>query len=362
VAVVANTAAALAAALSVELVSSSPAVAATGAPTDNPSPLVRIAGSHWIMDAPTKVAAAEGYFNVPGHEEPRVEASYHASGRDALAALLRGEAEYALVAPTPVARALLDHLDYPDQNPAIVVLASLGISSASHYIIARRDRGIQQKADLKGKRLGLLKKSSAHFSWNLTERLYGLEEGSVILVDLPVQEQAVALSAGDVDAVLSWDPYASRLRTSLDQQAVVFVDRAVASPNWLLVSRLTEVQGRPRVAERIVDAYRRAIQLVEADPPRAAQLVKTQLTTGSGAPDLTSTGLFWNLALDWAVVSNLEEQMRWWRRLDGVEGQPPAVPASYVWAGPLRAVAPESVVLPESLLRHPHAAKQSVRQ
>ena len=230
VAVVAYVAAALAAPLSVELVSSSPAVAATGAPTDNPSPLVRIAGSHWIMDAPTKVAAAEGYFNVPGHEEPRVEASYHASGRDALAALLRGEAEYALVAPTPVARALLDHLDYPDQNPAIVVLASLGISSASHYIIARRDRGIQQKADLKGKRLGLLKKSSAHFSWNLTERLYGLEEGSVILVDLPVQEQAVALSAGDV------------------------------------------------------------------------------------------------------------------------------------WAGPLRAVAPESVVLPESLLRHPHAAKQSVRQ
>lgn len=329
------------------------AVAATSDPTYSPSPIVRIAGSDWVMDAPTKVAATEGYFNTPGHEGARVEASYHASGRDALDALLRGEAEYALSAPTPVARALLDHLDHPDRHPAIVVLASLGISSASHYVIARRDRGINQPADLVGKRLGLLKQSSAHFGWSLLEGLYGLEEGSVLLVNLPVQEQAAALTAGEVDAVLSWDPYARRLKESLGNQAVMFSTREVASPNWLLVSRLAEVRARPEVAERVLEAYRRAVELVEEDPARAAQLVATESPATHTELDLTATGLFWNLTLNWAVLSNLEEQMHWWRRIDGLHGGVVATPASYLWAAPLRAIAPEAVVLPNNLLHHP---------
>ncbi|NHA13786.1 ABC transporter substrate-binding protein [Thioalkalivibrio sp. XN279] len=337
------------------LANSPAAIAVTAAPADPASSVVRIAGSDWVMDAPTKVAAARGYFNASGYAGPRIEASYHASGRDALAALLRDEVDYALSAPTPVARALLDHLDRPDRHPAIVVLASLGISGASHYIIARRDRGIEQPTDLAGKRLGLLKQSSAHFSWSLLEGLYGLEEGSVVLVNLPVQEQAAALAAGQVDAVLSWDPYARQLRESLGEQAVVFSNREVASPNWLLVSRLAEMRSRPQVAERVLEGYRKAVELVDADPAQAAQLVATESPAGPTELDLAGAGLFWNLTLNWAVLSNLEEQMHWWRRIDGARGRPVAAPASYLWAAPLQAVAPEAVVLPDHLLRHPGA-------
>lgn len=351
-----------AAALAVALVAPPPAVAATAAPSYSLSPIVRIAGSDWVMDAPTKVAAAAEYFDAPDNQEPRIEATYRASGHDALAALLKGEVEYALCAPTPVARALLDHLDRPGQHPAIVVLASLGISSASHYIIARRDRGIGQPTDLAGKRLGLLKHSSAHFSWSLTEGLYGLEEGSVILVNVPVQEQGAALKAGEVDAVLSWDPYARRLQESLGEQAAVFSNREVDSPNWLLVSRLAEVRARPQVAERVLDSYRRAVELIEDDPTRAAQLMATESPGGPTELDLTGSGLFWNLTLNWAVLSNLEEQMRWWHRIDGAPGREVATPASYLWSPPLQAIAPEAVVLPNHLLRHPGATQKPTRR
>ena len=321
----------------------------TPANADDTGDTVRIAGSDWIMDAPTKIAAAEGWFNPAGHPGPTVEVTAHASGRDALEALMDGQADYALAAPTPVARALLNTMENPDRHPAIVVLASIGISNSSHDIIARRDRGIRTPRDLDGKRIGLLLESSAHFSWDLLASLYGLDAGTITLVDVSPPQQPAALAGGEVDAVLTWDPYATRIYHSIGDRAVVFSSNEVYAPNWLLVARRSAVQADPGLAARILAGYQRAIELIRNEPGRAELIFAAQSPAARGESEFEAHGLFWELALDWSVLANLEEQLRWWR---GIEGRPPhdiPPPRSYIASAPLEEVLPHKVTLPRHL-------------
>lgn len=326
-----------------------PAVAANGG-----AETIGIAGSHWIGDAPTKVADALGYFDAersPASPEAIRVGSFN-SGKQALEALLRGEAEFALSATTPVAHAVMARNRSPHASPDdIVVLASIALSSQSHYVLAMRSRGIRAPADLAGKRVGIMFGTATHFGWHQFARLHRIPAHAVTLKNMPVDQLGPGLLAGTVDAIVLWDPWGESIRHRLGADAMEFLTQPVQTVNWLLVARRATVTQHGALVERILRAYLRAIDFIAAEPERAWQIHAD--ATGASLQSLQAAGrrVIWTAELNWSVLANMEAQFEWLHARPGFDGMVRPGPANYLEAGPLSRVAPARVRLPALLYR-----------
>lgn len=310
----------------------------------------RIGGSGWVVDAPTKIAQAEGFFVAAGVPEARV--FYYDSGRDALAGLLAGEVDFAMVAPLPVARALLAADDGGEAGavPAVKVLASVGLSNQSHYLLTHRRAEVGVPQDLAGHRIGMPLGTSAHFAWSMLAQSQGLGADDVELVDVAPTEHAAALVDGRVDAVMTWDPYGQLLVEQLGDRVSLFSTRALHSVNWLLVTTQAHLEKHPDWAAMVVDGYLRAVDLIHGNPHRARAIH----ADATGLPVRTliemEDGVFWKVTLNWSVMTNLDAVLRWQQARSQVSVPLPA-PAHYLSPGVLGSLRPEAVVLPAHVLR-----------
>ena len=319
---------------------------------------VRVAGSGWVVDAPTKIADRLGLFGGTSARPP-VQVDYHASGLQAMRALLAGQAEFALAAPLPVAAAILEHAkagEAPER--AIVVLASVGMSNQSHYVVANRRRGVLEAEDLVGRRIGLPIHTSAHYGWYLHTVANGLDPRDMQLMDIPVDQHAHALQAGEVDAVVTWDPFGRQLLDQLGEQGVVFSTRQLHSVNWLLVTTRDLALDQPALVRRILYGYLQASDLIFRDPARARAIHAEATDLDVAELERMEQGVFWNVALNWAVLTNLEAQLEWLARErdPGAAAQP--VVADYLHPAPLNALRPRAVMLPRHIFhrRNDHEA------
>lgn len=320
---------------------------ASPATAEDPKPL-RIAGSSWVADAPTKVADQLGAFNGPGIT-PVIHVVNYDSGKQALASLLAGESEFALAASTPIASELLRATVDGEPESAFVVLASVSLSNRTHLIVANDAAGIQRPADLNGKRVGVMLDTSGHFGWQKFAEYHGLEMDSINLVDMPVASMAGAVRDGRIDAAAIWQPWVIDLQSALGINARTFTTRHLYTVSWLLVTRRDVLASYAGSAERILKGYLEATALIDADPWRARELHARARDMDPATLEPLETGIMWGLALDWSVLADLESQFSWIAARRGLDARSAPAPYHYLYARPLLNVAPSRVTLPPYL-------------
>lgn len=320
------------------------AAAMPAAGADEP---LTLAGSAWVSDAPTALAAGRGWFNLDGDAGPRIDTIHVDSGAEAMARLLAGEADFALAAPTPFARALLSDAD-PDDPP--LVIGSIALSNRSHFLVADRARGLDRPADLRGRRIGVMFGTSAHFGWHLFARLNGLDDDTVTLVDMDVGDLSAALVDGQIDAAMLWSPWDRPAREQLEPSVREYSMRSLYTVNWLLVTRRSVAMAHPDAMDRLLVAYLRAIATMEDD---LAETLRWHAdATGQHADALLerTDGIIWRVSLDWSVLANLEAQFDWLLGWPEHADHVRRAPYEYMVDGPLRRIAPERVNLPAYLV------------
>lgn len=323
-------------------------LAALFAPTpDHADPAsVRIGGSDWVADAPTKVAAALALFDEPqGTQRSPVEVVYFESGKESLEALLAGEVDFALLATTPLAIALVSE---PPLAVEPVILASVALSNRTHVVVAAPERGIAAPADLAGRTVGLLGGTSAEFAWAQFAHLHGLEAASVTLLDMPVSALADAVVDGVVDAALLWHPWATELRRRLPGGGVVFSTRSVHTVSWLVVGTRRQVRASPELVERVLAGYLSAVDLIHRQPERARRLHAEAARPPLALLEELEERVIWSVGIDWSVLVNMHSQFTWLGERRGTRFAIPP-PHTYLEPGPLARLAPQSVRLPDYL-------------
>lgn len=102
------------------------------------------------------------------------------------------------------------------------VLASIDRSELIK-VVARKDRGIERLADLRGKRVGTTIGTVAEFFLGRFLEINGLSRQDIITVELKTPDEWVnAVADGTVDAVVTAEPYASSAESRLGSNAIVW--------------------------------------------------------------------------------------------------------------------------------------------
>lgn len=296
------------------------------------SETVRLAIPALYASLPMSLALERGYFDESG---PMPSVRSFTLGAQGLRDVIEGHSDLALVTETPFMFAVMRGAD-------VKVLATIYESRHDLKVVARRDRGIAARGDLRHKRIGVPFGINAQFfldSFLLTEQI---AEPDVTLVNIDADRLVDSLMKGEVDAVAVWNPLTFRLREEMADQIVEFPGGDVFSFRFLLVGSSRYVAEHAEACRRVLAVLARSTGFLRDHRDEAAPMV----TRLYGIRDADARELLGNdefgLHLDQTLLLALEDQTRWALRRKLVQGSMPNY-LDRVELGPLNALDPAAV-------------------
>ena len=246
------------------------------------------------------VAENMGYFRDEGLDVTIKEFDTGAaSGR----ALLRGEVEVATGAEFVAVNNIFS-------DSSIRIISAIA-SIKSNDVIARRDHGIQNPVDLRNMKIAVPRGSIAEFYLGKFLLLNKLTLSDVQIVYLQPAQLSEALTQGEVDAAVIWDPFAYDVKAALGQNGVVWTP--AAGQNWLLVLLTGDatVNTRPGALEKLLRALFKAEDFIKKNPDRAQTIVAERLKLIMPYLQYAWSRTTYTLSLAQVLLLMMEDEARW---------------------------------------------------
>ncbi|MFF3069799.1 ABC transporter substrate-binding protein [Kitasatospora sp. NPDC057904] len=238
------------------------ATACSSAPTaSNGAPAVTIAGSDYLGGAQVYVAQERRLW---AGEDVQARLQSFPTGRDALNAVLGGQAQLGVVGDLPAVTAALTGRD-------LRIVADLSRFS-DWRLLTRTDRGITRLDQLPGHRIGVPQGTNAEYALARMLAPAGHTAADVRTVNLAPNQIPAALAHGDIDAGVTFPSSYDAARTALgDRYAELrFTDYTA---HTLLVAG---PGATDQATTAVLRALLRAQSDLTADPPGARRAVLAQ--------------------------------------------------------------------------------------
>lgn len=244
------------------------------------------------------LAESEGLFAKHGLDASFAE---YKIGRDALKAVIGGEADLATTYQTPL---VLKRLE----GTSVRAISALHRSTRASASVARRDRGLASPSDLRGRKIAIVPGTSSQFFVWIFLTSYGIPATSVRIVSLDVTEITQAIEQGAVDAISIWEPYLHHAKRLLGKNAQVFYSDVYTEVS-LLVGLEAILLKRRDACLRAIRALRDAEQLAKREPARLLSVLARFDPSMEEATlrDIVQS-LDFSLSLDNLLLTTLEQE------------------------------------------------------
>jgi NitT/TauT family transport system substrate-binding protein len=291
---------------------------------------IRVGPTQEPASAPIFVAKEKGFFAEEGLD---ASITVFPSGRAGMEAALAGETDFATVAETPVARAVLDGKDP-------IIVATIAEVEGANVIVGRRDRGVSDAHSLVGKRVGVLVGTTADYFLDLYLVSSGVDPKTVVRVPLQPAGLVRSIKDGSVDAVAAFVPYYLEALDALGTNGVLLDKPGLYAFFWNVAVDRRVSQRRAGEVQRFLRAIAKAEAFMSANEGEAIGIT----SRGTGLPTKTLRRIWpqyqWGVRLDQTLVLSLEDEARW---MSGRQQTPDFLP--HIDAAPLRRLAPDNVTL-----------------
>jgi NitT/TauT family transport system substrate-binding protein len=279
------------------------------------------------------IAFAKDYFREEGLD---AKPQPHAFGKPALQSVIEGKADIATVGDTPIVFAVMG-------GKKITILAVIQTSNKNEAILARRDRGIARPSDLKGKKIGLTLGTTGDFFADSLLLAHCIDRKQIKIIDLKPDEMVTALATGKVDAVSTWNPTVTQLKKKLGSNGIIFFGESVYTENFCVVAWQEYVKKNPAAIKKVLRALIKAETFVQQHPEESRRLVAEFIKMDKAILDETWEIFTFRVALDQALLVDLEDQTRWLikNRLVARRDMPNYL--DFIYMDGLLAVKPEAV-------------------
>ena len=196
------------------------------------------------------------------------------------------------------------------QKEKILNIATIA-KNLNELIIGRTDKGIKTFTDLKGKKVGVPRKTVAEFYLGRFLELNGMSIKEITLVDLLPSQLQDALAHGDVDAVIAWQPWANQIEKQVLNDKVVWPAQSNQLLYWNVVGRDTWVVDHPEFIKRLLSSLIQAEEYLVRHPNEAGVIVQKRLKY-----DDTYMAKVWpqqqsSVTLDQSLITAMEDEARW---------------------------------------------------
>jgi ABC-type nitrate/sulfonate/bicarbonate transport system substrate-binding protein len=228
----------------------------------------------------------------------------HDFGALAVNAMLRGERDIAVATEFPLVVKIL-------QKEKVRTVGSIG-KFEFVYLVGRKDRGIAKISDLKGKKVATARWTIAEFHLGRCLNLNGMNIDEITLVDRQGSEQlADAVVNGDVDAVVTQQPYAASAAERLGLNGVVWPVQSGQAMYTPVICRDEWINRNPDPVKRLLKSLAQAEEYAMNHRGEVEAVLQKRLNL---KPSYTKTVWLRNqfsLSLDQALVTAMEDEARW---------------------------------------------------
>ena len=276
------------------------------------------------------VAKNKGYFAEQGLD---VDIKLYESGLDAFNDMMAGKVEFATADEFVAVRHILEGSDFR-------IIASID-EAGDVKVVSRKDHGITKVTDLKGKRIGLVQGTIAEVYLDLLLLLQGISPQDVQTVNLSPSEQLRSITKGEVDAVIIWEPPATKVKNELGSNAMVWDGFGGQEYYWLLLAKNETIKRRPLAVQRLLRALISAENFILMKTSDAQSIV-AQHSGSQGIQSLPNDHVF-SSNLDRPLIVAMEAQARWVKsKSPGGQSDFPDF-LDFIYFDALEAVKPEGV-------------------
>lgn len=271
---------------------------------------VHVGTTPFFGEAAFYVAEAQGFFKDHGLD---VISHSHSAGKKSLQKLYREEIDIAHTAELPIVYAIQNSEKYEgDIRPKI--FANMIYNSDMQKIIARRDKGIESPSDLANKKIGYFEGTTSEFFLDTFLLEHSVSDNTIENLNIDVAKQLNALRSGKVDAVVSWEPHASKILSEMDKNAFELETKIDHSTLWLVVASNTYITENPDLIKAYLQALHQAQAWIKNHPDPTQNLLAQKTNTSKEIIAKLWHTIDYDLSLSERMLLLLEDQQRWLRQ------------------------------------------------
>lgn len=279
------------------------------------------------------IAQDQGFFDKVGL---KVQISGFDSGKAALDALDAGQVDVATASEYVAATKSLE-------DPQLRIFGNIAYYR-NKAVVARRDRGIESPADLKGKRIGLTSPSGAEYTFYVFLALHGLTANDVTTVNLKPQQIVEAMEKGEIDAAITWQPHVQAIEQRLGAGSVSF-EGSVFDVYLLLLTQQATLEAGTRPVRKLLRALVLAEEWVRQHPAEAKQFLVRRFGLDAAYVAAMWPKMQLAVTLPQDLLVAMDGEARWLLEKDGKTGADIPKFTGFIAAEPLREVKPAAVGL-----------------
>lgn len=296
-------------------------------------PAVSVSASDHLGGAPVYVAQERGLWSAEGVD---VTLTTQPTGRDALNAVLGGQAQLGVVGDLPAVTAALGGRE-------LRIVADLSRFD-DWRLLTRTDRQITGFAALKGRKVGVPQGTNVEYALSRMLDSAHLTAADVTVVNLAPNQVTPALARGDIDAGVTFPSFYDSARTTLGERYAELPFTGYTARTLLVAGSKATEKTTSAVLRALLNAQRE----IAADPTgaRKAVLAQSKGALQAGYVDAFQPRYGYGATLSPELLTQLEQEAAWAKAAQGLPGSADrAALLRYLNPEPLTAVDPAAVTV-----------------
>ncbi len=287
-----------------------------------------------MVEVTSHVAYHNKYFEDEGLD---INLIFTSSGNLSLERLLNGEFDIATVTETPVVQKSFVRNDF-------YIIGEV-VRPVEHQIVTRKDRGIGTASDLKGKRIAVMRGTSADYFLDSFLIYNGLSRSDVEVVNMLTINMPTAIEKGEIDAISCWQPFALKAQRRLGENGIVLPSEHIHTVSWLIIVRKRYAKENREAIQGFLRAIVRAEKFLKENREESITIHADMSKVDRVIVDTLLENMNYELALTHKLLMNLENQARWAIRHKYTDKQEVPNYLDYIYSDALEKIKPGAVTI-----------------
>ena len=183
--------------------------------------------------------------------------------------------------------------------------------SDSMELVVRRDRGIKNPEDLKGKTVGVPKTTIAEFYLNAFLSLKGILPGELQTIDLKPADLVKALSEGKIDGAACFPPFSDAMKKNLAGNGVSWSIQGGQAYHLVVIVKDELIKTRPLAVTGLLKGVLDAEDFLRKHESEAQAIVERSLGLDHASVASTWAKTRFRVSLDQSLLTLMEDEARW---------------------------------------------------